>query len=626
MKFFKIILLSLFISNYVFAYSVETIPDTVYLEQIVVSTNRLVNFSTGSKVKAIEIEKLQEYSTKSLGKILFEQSLLDIKSYGSSGLSTISMRGAGSGHTAVLWNGFNLQDPMNGGVDLSLIPLSFIDNIQMQYGGSGALFGSGAIGGTIYLNNSSSFNNGFQTSIYQSIGSFSNYYSGVNFDYSAEKFVSSLRVFRKSAKNNFEFENYAQYGNPVVELDNAELFRYGLLQTNKIKIAKKQVIETRFWYQNSEKEIQPMMTNMAGSETQDDEFYRTNIKWQYKDNVKTYTASIAHFNNTNIYSNPAINQQTNNKANTTIGELESKYRIGNNHILNFGLNGVSESANSEFYGSRKKRDRLSMFSSYKFFSNSNNFATVISVREEIVNSKINPFTFSIGARAKVFNNFSLNANIAKSYRLPTFNELYWGTWGNPDLKAEKGFNEDFGIAYSRKNINSKISANICAFNSNISDWIIWLPVGNKWTPENKKEVWSRGIETEFRYMYKLNNIKISIKLAYNYTKTTNESDKDKQLIYVPLHKTNINLTFKYKSYSVNYNQRYSGKRYITENNSESISAYSIANFSIGKQLKLRNILLDINLSVNNVFSSDYQIVAWYAMPPRNYMINFVFKI
>ncbi len=632
MNFFNpiLIILLLSISNNVFAYSVEAIPDTIYLEKVVVSTNRLVNFSTGSKVMLIDKGKLELYSSQSIDKILFEQSILDIKSYGVGGLSTVSMRGAGSGHTAVLWNGFNLQDPMNGGVNLSLIPASFVDNIQMQYGGNGALFGGGAVGGIIYLNNLNQFNQGVHTSIYQSIGSYSNYYSGVNIDYSSFKMVSSVRIFRKKSKNNFLYKNYAQFGSPVEELDNAKLFRYGLLQTNSIKLTKKQTLETRFWYQNSDKEIQAMMTNIGGNESQNDEFYRINVNWQYNNDMQTYKANIAFFDNRNIYNNPGINQITNNNAVSTLGELESKYRIGNNHIVNIGVHGVIESARSEFYGARKKRDRISLFSSYKFFNNSNSLASVISFRKEIVNNKINPFTFSIGVRGNIFNNISLNANLSKSYRLPTFNELYWGAWGNPDLKPEKGYSEDIGISYSKDYKNSKLLYNISCFNTNISNWIIWLPEGNIWTPENKKEVWSRGVESELKYLYEIRKINGNFNLSYNYTKTTNKTINDfslkgKQLIYVPLHKVNFNSVLKYKSYSINYNQKFVSKRFITENNEKAIDTYIIANVGVGKKILMKNILLDLNFSINNIFNVNYEIVAWYAMPPRNYMLNIVFK-
>jgi len=630
MKSFKIILFLLFLSNYVFAHSVETIPDTIYLEKVVISTNRLVNFSTGTKVSLIDKEKLNLYSSQSIDKILYEQSTLDIKTYGSGGLSTVSMRGAGSGHTAVLWNGFNLQDPMNGSVNLSLIPASFVDNIQMQYGGNGALFGSGAVGGTIYLSNSNKFKQGTNTSIYQSLGSYSNYYSGVNVNYSGEKLVSSIRVFRKKSKNNFSYKNYAQFGSPIEKLDNAKAYKYGLLQTNNIKLTERQTLRTRFWYQNSDKEIQAMMTNVDGNESQNDEFYRVNLNWQYKDNVKSYNARIAFFDNRNIYKNPGIDQITNNNAVSTQGEFESKYRIGNNHIINIGVNGVVESANSEFYGEEKKRDRVSLFSSYKFFNDNNNLASVVSIRKEVVNKKMNPFTFSIGVRAKVFNAVSLNANLSKSYRLPTFNELYWGTWGNPDLKPENGYSEDIGVSYSKEYKKSKFSTNISCFSTNISNWIIWLPVGNIWTPENKNKVWSRGLETELKYLYKIKKINGNINLSYNYTKTTNKEITDisligKQLIYVPLHKINCNTFFKYKSYSINYNQKFISKRFITENNENSIDAYTIANVSVGKQILMKNVCLDVNFSINNIFNNNYEIVAWYVMPPRNYMLNVVFE-
>ena len=58
-----------------------------------------------------------------LGDLLSKKSHLFIKSYGIGSLATVSLRGSGSAHTQLNWNGISLNSCMNGSSDLSLFPL-----------------------------------------------------------------------------------------------------------------------------------------------------------------------------------------------------------------------------------------------------------------------------------------------------------------------------------------------------------------------------------------------------------------------------------------------------------------------------------------------------------------------
>ncbi len=66
-------------------------------------------------------------------------------------------------HTAILWNGFNIQNAMLGQTDLSLLPAVFFDEVEIEYGGSSAVWGSGAVAGSIHLNNRAGFGRGLKT-------------------------------------------------------------------------------------------------------------------------------------------------------------------------------------------------------------------------------------------------------------------------------------------------------------------------------------------------------------------------------------------------------------------------------------------------------------------------------
>jgi outer membrane cobalamin receptor len=64
-------------------------------------------------------------------------------------LTTISIRGSTSGGVRVLLDGIPLDTAAGGGVDLSTIPLHWVDRVEVTRGAEGAYFGAGALGGAV---------------------------------------------------------------------------------------------------------------------------------------------------------------------------------------------------------------------------------------------------------------------------------------------------------------------------------------------------------------------------------------------------------------------------------------------------------------------------------------------
>ena len=103
--------------------------DTLVTDEVVVVANRLQNFSAGSKIQNIDSSTLAQYKSANLSDVLNNESGIFIKSYGMGSMATSSVRGAGASQTITLWNGFNLNSPMNGMLDLALIPLGFSNSV-----------------------------------------------------------------------------------------------------------------------------------------------------------------------------------------------------------------------------------------------------------------------------------------------------------------------------------------------------------------------------------------------------------------------------------------------------------------------------------------------------------------
>ena len=78
-----------------------------------------------------------------------------IKNYGGlGGLKTISLRGTTSQQTVIMLDGVALTSPANGTVDLSGLPLTLFDEIEISRGGNSILVGSGAMAGAVNLRTS----------------------------------------------------------------------------------------------------------------------------------------------------------------------------------------------------------------------------------------------------------------------------------------------------------------------------------------------------------------------------------------------------------------------------------------------------------------------------------------
>ena len=599
------------------------------LSVIEVSSSRLTKFSSGNKTETLDSTLLNRYFTRNLADLLANESQVFIKSYGLGSLATTSFRGAGANHTAVLWNGFNLQSPMNGLLDMSLVPINFLSDVKLQYGGAGALWGSGAVGGTIHLNNTATFNKGFSVMANTSLGSFSDKQEQVSVEISKKRIISSVKLFNHDAKNNFPFINTAQYAKPEQKQRNAELKQYGLLQENYFKINARQKINTRFWYQHSDRNIPPSMTQNINVSNQKDESFRATSEYERKGDKLQFLLRSAYFDENLFYTDSLINLKSKSRTKVFITEAENRFSITKFDLINIGINNTYSTAITKDYTNAPKQNKTALFASYKIHSTKNNWNSVISARQEFINSKAVPFTSSLGFEGNLLKYFIIKGNAAQHYRIPTFNDLYWAQGGNPNLKPERGWSEEASLIHKHlyKTFSWELGATV--FNRNIDNWIIWLP--NQygiWTPENMLKVWSRGVEYKLKLNYSLGKFNVQLSGMYNYVLSTNQkaatandASLNKQLIYVPVQNGQAKLTITYKGTSLSYTQICTGYRYTLSDNTAWLNPYTVGNLSVAQLISLKKSTIKVYATLNNIWQEAYQVIAYYAMPLLNYQFG-----
>jgi outer membrane cobalamin receptor len=114
---------------------------------------RINTYAPGQKITSIDSVTLQQYQFQSVANLLSQQTPVFIKSYGINALATLSFRGASAAQSQVYWNGVPLQNAALGMSDVSLLPVSLLQRVQVVYGSSAAMWGSGNVGGALVVEN-----------------------------------------------------------------------------------------------------------------------------------------------------------------------------------------------------------------------------------------------------------------------------------------------------------------------------------------------------------------------------------------------------------------------------------------------------------------------------------------
>jgi iron complex outermembrane receptor protein len=254
------------------------------------------------------------------------------------------------------------------------------------------------------------------------------------------------------------------------------------------------------------------------------------------------------------------------------------------------------------------------------------------LRQEWANDQQVPFTWSVGTQYKSPKWGLIRAHLSKNFNMPTLNDRYWATLGNPDLLAEDGYSSSAGWEIGNKRIGTQITV----FQLILDNWILWQP-GNdgRFRPNNLRKVRSRGFEWRGHFAYASGLWHWEIKGFYQYLKATNEraypgaeNAVGKQLPYTPNHQASTTLTVQYRSVALAYLQQFTGRRFTTTDNSDQVDGFFVATLLTQwtPTLPARSGLHpSLGIKVDNLWNRAYQLLAYRPLPGRNWQLNVAFR-
>lgn len=609
------------------AYSQNHTDTIVSLHEINVSSSG-INYSPGKKSLTLDSASVQANSFASLAELLTSSSSLYIKNYGPGSSSILSIRGGGASQSIVLWNGIKLENPMLALTDISLVPVIFLDKISIEYGNRCVESGSGAIGGLINLQSQMNFDKGVHASFLSQYSSYNDLMYAAVAGLSTKKISTTIKWFEHRADNNYTFTNLAKQGHPLDTLSNSAYYSKGILNENSFRPGASQLVNLRFWYEATDRQIPPSMTESSSNAKQFDESVRLNGDWKFNFNHLVFSAKAAYMNEVLNYS---VNHSTDNSHfNTLIGIVELNYVINSYHTLKMGVEEVYNSASEKAFGKDVNINRLSFFEVYSFEIKKLKLVSSLQVREEFTDSRIDPLIASLGFDKQILNNLTLKMSATRNYRRPSLNDLFWTPGGNPALLPESGWSADAEIIHLFSGPGYSNTTSVAVYNRDIQNQISWLPDAAYWSPQNIHAI-SKGVEFENKFQIKINKFSVSESIGYQYVNSvygdhalTSKDKSGKQQIYMPNHRISINTDLALNKYLLHITYLFTSFSYTTTDNSSFIDPYQVVNIYLAKAIERKKISVLLHFGLNNLLNESYQVIEYRPMPGR--IFNFGIKL
>jgi vitamin B12 transporter len=606
--------------------SAHSIKDTVVEMKTVPIERQPIGTEKGGKnIDNNNLKLDADYQTgKRVSDILGENTSVFIKNYGTGQLSSISINGSSASQTMILWNGIKINSPTLGQVDLSLFDMGTVDNIKVT---NTATIQS--LGGIVAFNNNPAFiHDSLVSSNVIRYGSFHTLNLSSNNSYTAGIFSGSTKINYIRSDNDFPFVNNTQIGVPIQRQTNAATALLSFLQQLDLRIRHYNV-GIMFWVTDADRQLPPVMTEPASFAREWDKSYRSLAYLTGQKGAFSFSVKTSYLYDWLKYTDPiaAIDSRSSVQAFRNI--VTGGYHYRDRLFINVSLTYDHEQAISTGFDGAKTRNisGVNLSATYHFW----NISRVgISIKQELQEVRALPFSpGAFIAVCKIIKKHIVNATLsgARAYRIPSLNDLYWSQGGNASLRPEHAWNSSLNLDYNYMNL-VKFNAN--AFYNYVTDWILWHPLQSGiWTADNVKRVLSRGMNLSIRIQNKTSltdrGFVVAFYAGYSYTNTismdaisANDNSQNKQLIYVPLHNFNTSLQVQYRRFYIRSIHSFTGLRYTTTDNTQSLPASYLTHLEAGKDFCFNNQQIGLSFRINNITDSQYQVVEGRPMPGRNY--------
>lgn len=514
------------------------------VEPVVVTATKVATPSEqlGASISVVNGDDFQTLHYPTVDEALRNVPGVEIRRSGSYGkTSSITIRGANANQVQVLVDGVRVKSPTLGQVDLSDLSPDLIERIEIIRGPQSTLYGADAIGGVVNIITRKGTGGPFQASVQQ---------EGGNYDTLATRAtVSGAWKILNYALSASHFESNGRFQNDGTDV-NALSARVGATLPWSTSL------DFVFRYNKSDTGVpvkgvfpgpQPIVPIINPNAHQQSETTLFSLEgktrpvewWETRGRLSRYENSAGFqdpadpgvdfdftaFSQVDVVRKEAewVNSFFLGKWSTSSVGLEYRREEGESKEV---FRAASETQSAFFEQQLRFFDRLFVTGGFRVEDNSV-FGTTTTERGSVA------FVIKeTGTR--------LHGSAGTGFRAPTFNDLFFPAFGNPDLQPEKSLSYDFGV--DQKLWSNRIRLGLTYFQNNFKNLItccVPLPTAPFGGPVNVGRARSAGIELTSEV-----DVLPNLVASLNYTYTDSENlATDRPLPREPRHRWNIGLTW-----------------------------------------------------------------------------------
>lgn len=578
----------------------------VELDKIVVTATRTPTKTSNviAQTRVIDSEELQRYQGQTVTDVLKNQPGINITQSGGMGTaSNFYMRGFDSKQVLVIIDGIRYGSISLGSPSLNLLSADQLDRIEILYGASGSsIYGSDAMGGVIQIFTKGNSVDKSNVSTTVGYGSNNHYQIGITGQLKNATSSLSLGVSRN------ETDGFNVIANPESADYNAD--DDGFKSTNaslalQHKLSDSLSAGLSALYTDSTTDIDSA-GNAFPNAYSDQKNGSANAYLQYKTPLTVSKLSYGQsIDKSTTHDANSINYQEGSQYDTTqeqarletsinaqpgtviVGAEWLSQKLDASDVLDFSADPAVQTAydpddravKSAFVGYQLADSYYDLQANYRVDDNS---------------QYGNESTYNLGAAIRPLAGMRIGANYATGFRAPTFNDLYWPGFSNPNLKPERTKNTEVFVEYA----NDAQTSRLTGYYTDAEDLIS--------NATNISEAKIKGLSLTSDW----NMNDFIFGLGYDYLdakdKTANSASYDQQLAYRPKNSGLIYVGYQQPMFDIRLEAKHTDDRVTAENNK--LDSYTLLNLSGAVYI---NPNLRANLRVDNITDEDYTLSSQY---------------
>ena len=622
-------------------------------------------------VRTVTSGQIASMPDASVPELLRHTAGVQIRDYGGlGGLKTVNVRSLGSQHTGVFVDGVKVNNVQNGQVDLGRYCSEDLESVSVSNGGLSSLLQSAseqASSATVSLRTAfPDFSRPWSLAARAEYGSFT----------TGSAYLSAMkRLSRRSClkvtgdcrhtEGDYPFTYTNRYGaDTTARRQNSDLTSFQIGPSFLMRSEKSLLHLKANWYHSDRGLPGPVIRqsgpSLCGDRQRDDDVF---IQGNYRYSLRKFSMKLA-----GKYAYSCCNYLQDTVGNSSSRRLDLHYRQQEAYFStaaayrhgNFGFslawdNTVSclDSDVSGLSGKRRWSSMLAAQAEYCYKDLSVNASAVYHHALDFSSRASGTSQVSTGAEIREADlscdrispylsiryspgNFRFLAYWKNSFRLPTFNELYYVAVPSANaahvLRPETVDQFDFTALYSVSAGPWSCGCRADLFYNITEDKIVWLPAANQfvWSAFNYGLVHGYGCTLSMNHSFVFRDFRLDALLDWTYERSEDMTDPQSawyrgQTAYVPLHSVSAVVSAEYRGWSLSASFIYNSVRYRTSANTDANLLDPYADLDLMVSRKFRD-FLKLSVAVTNVTDSHYEIISRYPMPGISYKVVLQFNI